>query len=465
MRAALRRLVTLGAVGVTLGALAAPAWGAGSPPLFTFIPTLSGGLPSPGYLNGPCGLGVDSAGRFYVSDYYHHAVDVFTPEKAYVTQLAGEDPTDGPCGLALDSSNDLYVNNFDRNVVRFGPSPSFGAGAVIAGVGVDSTHPTGVAVDPATNDVYVDDRTYITGYEPTGTQLTHGPGPLKIGEGALGEGYGLAIDSSGRLYVADASDDTVKVFDPTASLSAPVETIAGPSGGFVSLRDSALAVDRASGDLYVVDDLQPVYTEQPQAAIYVFNSTGTYLGHLKYEIVDALPPGLAVDNSGTGNQGRVYVTSGNADQAGVYAYPPGAQTTANPLPPTVSLTLSTSGTGAGTVSSAAPLKIDCDGVCDTQVRSGAEVSLSATPDPGSIFAGWSGGACAGSGTCTVTMEGATSVRAEFATAHASSPPAPAQAQPTTTPVSPAAPSHRARHRRHRRVHRPHRARRHSRERR
>jgi len=41
------------------------------------------------------------------------------------------------------------------------------------------------------------------------------------------------------------------------------------------------------------------------------------------------------------------------------------------------------------------------------------VTLTATPDPGSIFGGWSGGGCLGTGTCSVTMNAATSVTATF----------------------------------------------------
>ena len=38
-------------------------------------------------------------------------------------------------------------------------------------------------------------------------------------------------------------------------------TIAGPPGGFTSLREAAVAVDRVTGEVYVVDDLQPADTE------------------------------------------------------------------------------------------------------------------------------------------------------------------------------------------------------------
>ena len=106
-----------------------------------------------------------------------------------------------------------------------------------------------------------------------------------------------------------------------------------PNGGFVSLRDGAVAVDRVSGEVYVADDLQPLYTERPEAVVQVFSAAGAYEGRLKFSVVNGLPVGLAVDNSAKPTQGRVYVTSGNADRAAVYAYPPHAATSAAvPLP-------------------------------------------------------------------------------------------------------------------------------------
>jgi hypothetical protein len=399
---------------LALGLIAAPLANAGpSDPLFVYVPSVTTNPPGPppaGYLEGPCGLGVDSAGRFYVSDYYHHAIDAYSPSHEFAGQLANEDPLDGPCGLAFDATDDLYVNNFHRNVVAFGP------GTAIAGAGVDETHPTGVAVDPASGRIYVDERTYVAVYEASGAPVEEGGEPLHIGEGTLKEGYGLAISkfpaTAGRLYLPDAQSKSVKVYDPSVSKTTPVATIKGPGSGFTSLRDSAVAVDWTTGVTYVVDDLQPLFTEEPAAQVDVFSSTGSFLGVLKYKILDALPSGLAVDNSAGGTQGRVYVTSGNTDQAGVYAYGPGAQT---PFasPPAVGFTVKSIGSGNGKVASDLG-GIECSSTCEAQIRSGAEVRLTADPDPGSTFAGWSGEGCSGtSPTCTVQADEARTVSASF----------------------------------------------------
>jgi DNA-binding beta-propeller fold protein YncE len=326
-------------VALSLFAQAAPAWAvSGADPLFVLQPDQKVPLPPPappilipppaGNFEGPCGLVVDAAANFYVADYYHHTVDVYSVGGGYLTQLAEEDPLDGPCGLALDPAGNLYVNNYHRNVVRFGDLSGFGAGQIIAGAGADSTHPTGVAVDGA-GTAYVDARTRIASFDGAGLEGE------AIGEGSLEDAYGLAVSgypaTAGYLYVPDAATNTIKVFDPATSTTDPVEEIDGsetPLGRFTSLRDSAVAVDNARGTVYVVDDLTPEYTEGHEGVVYAFDSTGAYQGRLKYSIQTALPAGLAVDNSALASQGRVYVTSGYTELASVYAYAPGSAGTA-----------------------------------------------------------------------------------------------------------------------------------------
>jgi hypothetical protein len=75
------------------------------------------------------------------------------------------------------------------------------------------------------------------------------------------------------------------------------------------------------------------------------------------------------------------------------------------------LTVSKSGPGAGTVASA-PAGITCGSDCLKMVPGGTVISLTATPDSGSAFAGWSG-ACSGAGACDVTMDADKAVTASF----------------------------------------------------
>ena len=76
------------------------------------------------------------------------------------------------------------------------------------------------------------------------------------------------------------------------------------------------------------------------------------------------------------------------------------------------LSVAKNGSGAGGVSSS-PAGIDCGGTCSTRVNDGTSVTLTASPAPGSRFAGWSGAGCSGTGTCTVAMNADAAVTATF----------------------------------------------------
>ncbi len=77
-----------------------------------------------------------------------------------------------------------------------------------------------------------------------------------------------------------------------------------------------------------------------------------------------------------------------------------------------SLAVVREGTGSGTVTSS-PAGINCGATCSAAYDSGTVVTLTATPAAGSTFEGWTGGGCAGTGPCTVTMTAATTVTATF----------------------------------------------------
>lgn len=102
--------------------------------------------------------------------------------------------------------------------------------------------------------------------------------------------------------------------------------------------------------------------------------------------------------------------------AGTFNSP--TQTFTTSAAPTFALTVSRNGTGSGTVSSN-PAGINCGATCSASFTQGATVTLTAIPASGTVFAGWSGGGCSGTGTCTVTMNAAQSVTATFNTAPAS----------------------------------------------
>jgi Divergent InlB B-repeat domain len=85
-------------------------------------------------------------------------------------------------------------------------------------------------------------------------------------------------------------------------------------------------------------------------------------------------------------------------------------TTAQSSSPT--LTITKAGGGKGTVNSS-PTGLSCGATCSASFPAGTAVSLTAVSATGSLFAGWSGGGCSGTGPCTVTLTAATAVTATF----------------------------------------------------
>lgn len=79
---------------------------------------------------------------------------------------------------------------------------------------------------------------------------------------------------------------------------------------------------------------------------------------------------------------------------------------------TFPLTVTRTGTGGGTVGSS-PAGISCGADCSEAYPIGTVVTLSAIPDNVSVFAGWTGGGCTGTGTCAVTVTADTGISARF----------------------------------------------------
>jgi len=79
-------------------------------------------------------------------------------------------------------------------------------------------------------------------------------------------------------------------------------------------------------------------------------------------------------------------------------------------PPEVTVTIK----GSGTVSGSPASSLDaCATECTGVFASGTAVTLTATPNTGSTFTGWTGGGCSGTGTCSVTVTSHDFVTATF----------------------------------------------------
>jgi DNA-binding beta-propeller fold protein YncE len=99
-----------------------------------------------------------------------------------------------PCGVAVDAAGHVYASKYFEGVVKryesssFATSPPSLSGTEVAPLG------KAIAVDPTTNELYVDQGTQITVYNPSGGQIqTFGSGTLSCGE--IGS-RGVAVNSA-----------------------------------------------------------------------------------------------------------------------------------------------------------------------------------------------------------------------------------------------------------------------------
>ncbi len=77
------------------------------------------------------------------------------------------------------------------------------------------------------------------------------------------------------------------------------------------------------------------------------------------------------------------------------------------------LEIETGGKGVGAVTSQ-PAGIQCGDSCDAYFDENTLVNLTAAPETGYEFKGWSGNGCSGTGTCAITMDQNRKITAEFA---------------------------------------------------
>ena len=97
------------------------------------------------------------------------------------------------------------------------------------------------------------------------------------------------------------------------------------------------------------------------------------------------------------------------------------------VPAADALTITLAGHGSGTVTTTG---ISCPGTCSGTYPHGTTLTLTASPDPGSTFTGWSGGGCSGTATCQLTMTAPVSIAATFVPG-GTPPPAPSGVRATS----------------------------------
>ncbi len=237
---------------------------------------LVNGTSSTALFSGPYGVGIDASGNVYVADTFNQVIREIT-SAGTVTTFAGNAQTFiYPQGVAVDGNGNVFVADTNNNAIRkITPSGVISTLAGTPGVSgsVDGTgsaalfyQPSGIAIDSAGN-LYVADSTNDTIRRITNTGVVttlagtpRTPGSSDgTGSGALFNfPTGIAVDSSGNLYVADSSNLTVRKVTNTgivttiAGLARSSGSVDGPGSEARFADPTAVAVD-SSGNVYVAD--------------------------------------------------------------------------------------------------------------------------------------------------------------------------------------------------------------------
>ncbi len=252
-------------------------------------------------LDHPQGVAVDGSENVYIADTNNDVVEKVTPSGALSifagTALLPAAPAPGPAtssglnlpeAVAVDGSGNVYVaDTFNDVVEKITPSGtlsiaagngSFGRPAPGPATASPLARPSGVAAD-GSGDLYIADafNTVIEKVTPAGALSVFAgvfgygpptPGPAAAsalsyplaGSSDLSGPAGVAVDSSGDLYIADAGNDVVEKVTPSGTLSifaGRVGQTGLPTSGAATSSDLGapygVALD-ASGDLYSIAD-------------------------------------------------------------------------------------------------------------------------------------------------------------------------------------------------------------------
>ncbi len=195
----------------------------------TFVGEIDGSAASPQNGGELCGVAVDPAGHVYAS-YFSGHVDEYTPTDADPTH----DTFDGQlenltnsCNVAADGLGNVYVSQWRNGPLTKYDSSQLGQSSPSGTVMDSGATSRAVAVDPATNDVYVDEGDHIAQFDSSGNKIGQsGAGSLP----GTGDSYGVGVrGSTGDLYASDADGEQVDHFGPALDVPAPAVTIDAPT--------------------------------------------------------------------------------------------------------------------------------------------------------------------------------------------------------------------------------------------
>lgn len=258
-----------------------------------------------------CGIAIDGTGNVFVSDSGNNRVRKISVNGIITTIAGGGSPPDGlgdggpaieaalgtPSGLAIDSAGNLYIADSATSRVRRvdgdglittvagGGTPSNGFGDGGPAIKASLSVPEGIAVDSSGNLFICDVGHFLVRkVDPAGNISTVlGPAnPLAGTQGNIAV-RAAAVDSSGNLYLADFYDEVIlkMAVDGTIQIVAGNGTqgFSGDGGKATSAQLSfpfGVSIDSA-GNIYIADYLNSRVREvTPNGIIQTIAGNGDY---------------------------------------------------------------------------------------------------------------------------------------------------------------------------------------------
>lgn len=191
----------------------------------------------------PIGIAVDGAGNVYIADNGLRKVDTSGKINSVPVISSFLSRMAAPGGLTVDSAGNLYISDLNGSAIykldKSGVLTTMAGGTFgFSGDGGPATKaalyfPSGVAVDSAGNIYFadkgnnrvrkVDTKGIITTFAGTGTAGFSGDGgpatSAKLGMGLTLAFQGVAVDSAGNVYIADAQNNRIRMVNPAGIIS------------------------------------------------------------------------------------------------------------------------------------------------------------------------------------------------------------------------------------------------------
>ncbi|MFF2481308.1 S-layer homology domain-containing protein [Paenibacillus sp. NPDC058071] len=281
-----------------------------------------------GEFNGPSAVAVDSSGNVYVADSGNHRIQKLTLSTNTWSEWKKTSPGaanglglgefNNPRGVAVDNSGNVYVADSNNHRIQkltlstntWSEWKKSSAGAVPGNGLGEFNFPNGVAVDSSGN-VYVGDTNNHRIQKLNKSTNTWSEW-IKSGTGAgtsLGEfnnPRGMAVDGSGNVYVADTSNNRVQKLTVSTNTWSEWVKIGGSAGNGLGefTSPNGVAVD-SSGNVYAVDDIHRIQKRSAANNSWIqLGVTGPVNGSNPGEFT--FPRAVAADSSG-----NVYVADTN----------------------------------------------------------------------------------------------------------------------------------------------------------